>query len=142
MRSKGDTKITPYVFVYGTLMRGLWNHAYMGESKFIGSATTEENYTLKVGAFSSVPFLTKEPSDTYVRGELYKVSEETLELVDRLESHPTGYTREVVNVISDEGEPFKAWVYFNNSAVGNHEHLTVIESGDYKEHMRKKEEHV
>jgi gamma-glutamylcyclotransferase (GGCT)/AIG2-like uncharacterized protein YtfP len=53
-----------------------------------------------------------EPGNSYVLGELYRVDENTLGLLDELEGHPEWYVRHTVSVISEVGDKYKAWVYF------------------------------
>jgi gamma-glutamylcyclotransferase (GGCT)/AIG2-like uncharacterized protein YtfP len=83
------------VFVYGTLKRGFHNHYILGESEFIGTAWTSNNYYLYDGAF---PYVTDE-GDQWVLGELYCVRDETImKNIDRLEGVPHHYVRHDVIV--------------------------------------------
>jgi gamma-glutamylcyclotransferase (GGCT)/AIG2-like uncharacterized protein YtfP len=83
------------VFVYGSLKRGYPNHHILEEQKFLGNARTEKGYTLyEYGC----PVLVTE-GDDYVDGELYECDEQTIYYLDRLECHPTLYTRLPVIII-------------------------------------------
>jgi gamma-glutamylaminecyclotransferase len=120
-------KETPYVFVYGTLMKGFNNNILLRNSLMIDTATTEEKYTLVA---SGIPYLLDKSSDTYVSGEVYQVDENTLDSLDSLEGHPVWYNRRIINVISEKGDKIKAWTYFMGGNPGG----TVIESGDYRDY--------
>jgi gamma-glutamylcyclotransferase (GGCT)/AIG2-like uncharacterized protein YtfP len=111
-----------YIFVYGTLRRGFWNHHLLKDSEFIGEGITKEKYSLYA---DEIPYVVKEPL-TQIKGELYIVDDETLERLDLLEGHPSFYTRELVDVIVDN-KIYKAWIYFYPAPEGE-----LIKSGDYK----------
>lgn len=74
-----------YVFVYGTLMSGQGNHILLSDAEFIGEATIKDKtlYDLPYGFPAVID------GENEVRGEVYKVSEEELKSLDRLE----GYSR-------------------------------------------------
>jgi gamma-glutamylaminecyclotransferase len=120
---------TPYLFVYGTLMRGFGNNTILKSSQFIDSASTEEEYKLVADV---IPFLVDEPRG-YVHGELYKVNEHVLEIIDQLENHPNWYERRVINVISEVGDKYSAWTYFIHERHIPKTHDTV-ESGIYRDY--------
>jgi gamma-glutamylcyclotransferase (GGCT)/AIG2-like uncharacterized protein YtfP len=104
------------VFVYGTLKRGLHNHAYidLSDGEFISDAVSVENRVLysqhglpyyQIPAPSDADLVTRK-----VGGELYEV-DHFLQL-DSLEGHPHHYTRvrdKFINTTS--GEEVEAWVY-------------------------------
>lgn len=125
-----------YVFVYGTLRRGLRNHSLLKGAKFIGFAKTKERYTMYV---RTIPFVNKNIKTSQIIGEVYLVDDETLSKLDYLEDHPHWYYRELIDVIldnrqfnsisgniCDHGEELKAWIYFNDTEEG-----IVVTSGDY-----------
>ena len=113
-----------YVFVYGTLRKGYWNHSLLENSKFLGKAITKEKYSLFA---DGIPYVVKIPK-TQIIGELYEVDKETLERLDRLEGHPDFYKREEIEVLLDE-KPMKAWIYFYPHPKGK-----FIKSGDYTDY--------
>jgi gamma-glutamylcyclotransferase (GGCT)/AIG2-like uncharacterized protein YtfP len=114
------------LFVYGTLRRGFEYHEhYLRDSEFLGEARTREHYALYVEIF---PFAVKVPPVAPVVGELYRVNEETLEAIDILEGHPDAYRREPVLVVSAEGVPRRAWMYFYPEPCGR-----LVASGDYRD---------
>jgi gamma-glutamylaminecyclotransferase len=98
------------VFVYGTLLRGLSNHALLTEARFLETARTKALYALYVDYFPKV--IRDEPVSP-ITGELYLVDGPTLARLDDLEDHPFEYRREQVPVIMDDGEETRAWIYFH-----------------------------
>lgn len=111
------------LFVYGTLRRGLENHEeYLKNARYMGGALTQEKYALFLDDF---PYLTKAAAVSRVAGELYLVDQETQARIDLLEGHPHQYRRELITVVTEQGEPQCAWVYFYPEARGR-----LVESGD------------
>jgi gamma-glutamylaminecyclotransferase len=98
------------VFVYGTLLRGMSNHAMLAEARFLGTARTKASFALYVDYYPKV--IRDEPVSP-IAGELYLVDGMTLARLDDLEDHPFEYRREQVLVIMDDGEETRAWVYFH-----------------------------
>ena len=94
----------PYLFVYGTLKKGCHNHHYLKNAVYIGEAVVED-YTL-LGTL--VPYAVEAPG-CRVRGELYQISREDLEVVDQLEI-PAGYMRIEVEAKTTRGV-YTAWMY-------------------------------
>ena len=113
-----------YVFVYGTLRKGYWNHRLLENSKFIGEAITKEKYSLYA---NGIPYVVKTPK-TQIKGEVYEVDIETLKRLDQLEGHPDFYYREKTDILIN-GKPIKAWIYFYPYQKGK-----IIPSGDYKDY--------
>lgn len=75
------------LFVYGTLKRDFGNHRLLGDSQFLGEASTEgQLYS------AGIPYMKHGPGQ--VQGEVYIVSDETLRRLDRLEGHPNWYLRQ------------------------------------------------
>jgi len=102
----------PYLFVYGTLMRGEGNSNVMPSgSKFVGEAQTEEGYELlDVG----LPAL-REGGQGVVIGELYEVNDSILRRLDLFEGHPSFYRRDRIRL---RGAVSEAWCYFRNPSHG------------------------
>ena len=107
-------KATPpiFLFTYGTLMRGYHNHHRLHGSPFLGRAVTAAAYGLyDCGAY---PGMAKEKGKgSFIKGEVYQISEDTLADCDVLEGHPHYYKREEIEVrVGDAGASAKAWAYF------------------------------
>ena len=116
------------IFVYGTLLRGLSNHAILAQARFLGTARTKESYALYVDTYPKV--IRDEPVSP-VRGELYLVDGPTLALLDDLEDHPFMYRREQIAVIMDDGEETLAWLYFHPQPGGR-----LVAGGDLSRWLR------
>lgn len=82
------------VFCYGTLMKGRGNHHFLDGAIYLGVAHTSNEYALNV---AGLPFMQKMKGKGVV-GELYEVNSEILKKLDRLEGHPTMYTRTPITV--------------------------------------------
>jgi gamma-glutamylaminecyclotransferase len=98
------------VFVYGTLLRGLSNHALLTQARFLGAARTKALYALYVDHF---PKVVRDEPVSPILGELYLVDGWTLARLDDLEDHPFEYRREQIAVIMADGEETRAWIYFH-----------------------------
>ena len=116
------------IFVYGTLLRGLSNHAILAQARFLGTARTKEPYALYVDTYPKV--IRDEPVSP-VTGELYLVDGPTLALLDDLEDHPFMYRREQIAVIMDDGEETLAWLYFHPQPGGR-----LVAGGDLSRWLR------
>lgn len=114
------------VFVYGTLRKGLaWNHL-LRDSEFIGKAITKDRYGLYA---DSIPYLIENEKVSNITGEVYKIDQKTLNILDKLEGHPNWYTRKEINVILD-CKDIITWIYFFPKAIGN-----KILSGNYLDYQ-------
>mgnify|MGYP001305780880 CR=1 FL=1 len=113
------------IFVYGTLMKGEFNNSILRgpEVKYIGKGITKRNYTLySLGPF---PGMVSGGSSAIV-GEIYKVDDFTLRMLDGLESHPTFYKRTKIELQGGE----KVQTYILNEDYL--EDCEIIKSGDWK----------
>jgi len=80
------------LFVYGSLKRGLQNHFYLAGQEFFGAARTVPSYRLyRWGAYPGL--VAVQENGVAVRGELYRVDDETLRRLDVLEDVPHLYQR-------------------------------------------------
>lgn len=82
------------VFVYGSLKSGFYNHDILGDSSFVHQTATKDLFVMyDLGSF---PAIVRNPKGSKVKGELYMVDDETLKWLDKLEGHPSLYTRKVL----------------------------------------------
>ncbi|RLN92547.1 hypothetical protein BBJ28_00007085 [Nothophytophthora sp. Chile5] len=114
-----------FVFVYGTLKRGLYNYeAYLhpalslGKAAFVGVARTmHADFHMVLDGDEFYPCLYRAPSEGYqVSGEVFRVDVDTLKALDILEEVDGDlYRREEVEVIlvggDREGEIVKCQIY-------------------------------
>lgn len=130
-----------YLFVYGTLRKGFHNHYFLENDnvKFIGSGETIDKFAMCVKTSSiflnrkyniSIPFVTRSPSISTIKGELYLVPNMLLKAIDILEGHPFFYEREKV-IVKVNDKLYNAWMYFYNKDLDFNIH--TIPNGDFKE---------
>ena len=100
------------VFVYGTLKRGHSNHYLIKDgkdSKFLGREILEGPYTMLDLRY--YPGVIRQDSNSSlsrrIYGEVYRISEETLEVLDTLEGNGRFFTRRQIPTRFK-----KAWAYF------------------------------
>lgn len=87
------------LFVYGTLKRGLYNHdVYLklaeqsGAALYLGVATTCDKLALKIVGPRNIPALMEDENAPYnVEGEVYQVTDSTLQAMDILEGIAVGF---------------------------------------------------
>lgn len=105
---------TQNVFVYGTLKRGQRNHNYLedGGAEFVDEAVTQRaTYLMK--AFESVSTPGKFTPGVFmdgnfkIKGELYRVTQNTLDKIDKLEALGIKYRRFFVTL--EDGH--QGWMY-------------------------------
>ena len=93
------------VFVYGTLKQGKSNHNIMSNAEFLGKTMTEDDDfdLIDLGAFPAA-------IDGYskILGEIYRVNESELQMLDRLEGNGTFFQRILIHV-EQHAEP--VWLY-------------------------------
>ena len=110
----GGSPQTHRVFVYGTLRRGLSNHALLEASRFAGEAATLTPYwMITTGRFPVL--LDQVPGDfgvpaLAVAGEIYHVDDACLAELDRLERAGSAYDRKVTGVF-EAGHKVAAYIY-------------------------------
>lgn len=132
-----------YLFVYGTLRASCRGRlftdieahlTFLDYGRFNGRLYAVADYP---GAIANA-----QPQD-YVLGELYKMTnaESVLTALDVYEecalesSEPHEFKRRQVPIILHNGSTVSAWIYLYNLPVGD---ATLIQSGDYIQHLRDK----
>lgn len=105
-----------YIFVYGTLKQGFHNHYLLEDAEFISEAKTKQQYPM-VNTEEYFPYLIDEAGKGYsIEGELYRIDEEILTMLDILEGYPEHYDRKKIKVVS-LGIEVTAIVYFLNEKI-------------------------
>ncbi len=108
------------IFVYGTLKRGFPNHSPQRLERFyITDCKTVNHYSLVIVGQYYVPVLLQKNNEAIgeqVLGELYRVDQQTLDCLDKLEGvgKEKGYRRIEIEVLTDAGEIKIADVYIKN----------------------------
>lgn len=102
------------VFVYGTLMKGNSNYeSFLGEAEFIGEFVAEGFALYDLGSY---PGIIHSKSDK-IKGELYRINNETLKKLDRLEGEGSLYIRKSISVVNNSNEVQEAYTYIYNQGV-------------------------
>jgi gamma-glutamylaminecyclotransferase len=117
-----------YVFVYGSLKKGFYNESLLQKASYIGESITCEKYSLYKTNLDPYPFLLEENNNetTNITGEIYKIDENILKILDRLEGYPNFYDRKIIEVIS-ENTSYSAIAYFlKNKATLENRTKTLI----------------
>lgn len=109
--SKPNVLMDNLVAVYGTLKKGYNNYnSYLRRSVYLGGGVTTDKYPLII---RGLPYMVNQKGMGHnVEVDVFKVSDEVLENLDRLEGHPKWYKREEVE-INVKGKVLSCWVYFN-----------------------------
>jgi gamma-glutamylcyclotransferase (GGCT)/AIG2-like uncharacterized protein YtfP len=110
------------VFVYGSLRKGLANHALLADSRQLGQFRFELSF--KMYSLGGFPALVQDESSRPITGEVYEIDQPTFLRLDRLEGYPHFYDRLLIDTPAGE-----AWVYFLNDRSYQQE----VTSGDWKE---------
>jgi gamma-glutamylcyclotransferase (GGCT)/AIG2-like uncharacterized protein YtfP len=105
----------PYLFVYGTLMRGFALHHHLEDARFVGGGSIAGRLH-DLGEFPAM--LPAKRAGQRIRGELYRLSDPVAQLprLDAVEGCRAGrgealFVREAHQVRLDRGGRITAWVY-------------------------------
>lgn len=113
------------VFVYGTLLKGESNHAYLEGGMRIGADALTGFQMFDLGSFPMiVPFSHSSP--VVIVGERYRIPIKILPQLDELEDHPHFYRRQWLTL--DSGA--EAWVYVGQAALTQGSRL--LAGGDWR----------
>lgn len=110
------------VFVYGTLMKGYWNHVLLKDQKFIGRGIIKGYRMYHVSSFPGI--VESGYDEDIIVGELYEINEAILEDLDRLEDEGYMYKRLVEDVIIKD-KIVKAHVYVWLGRIGESERVEI-----------------
>ena len=115
------------IFVYGTLKRSEANHDLLGDSQYLGDYETDPRWgLLNLGAFPAMI-----PSNKAVKGEVFLVDDDVLEVVDTLEGVDHGlYKRHRIYInCAVSGSRREVWTYIYGSVVITNNSDTTAEWG-------------
>ena len=114
-----------YLFVYGTLKQGHYNHNLLQAAKYIADVTTQYAYPM-IQLDVPYPYLLDREGEGYpIKGELYKINAATLTMLDILEGCPDHYRRREIPV-KTMGIGFVALTYFKSDAI-DHDGFELLE---------------
>ena len=103
------------LFVYGSLMKDMWNNFLLENSIYLGKCVTHEKYLLVMEG--KVPYLTVKERKYQVHGELYIVDDAVLAEVDQHEGNGAWYERRDIDIWHN-GTMVQAQAYFNDAGEG------------------------
>jgi len=110
-----------YVFVYGTLKKGKSRNYVFEHHRYLGTATVQG---LDMYDLFSFPGVIKGSGS--VAGEVYHIAPAVLTLLDRIESYPDFYTRDLVDAHLEDGSVVKTWVYILKDTWYAREHKKIV----------------
>lgn len=121
--SKTNVIDNEIIAVYGTLKQGHGNHRTLGGAKLVGGGKTVNSYDM---IDQGIPFVSNKKDGAHnIVVELYMCDKNQLAGVDRLEGHPTNYTRKKTPILMDDGVTIvMAWLYF-------YQHPSIFRGGNF-----------
>lgn len=116
MQNNNTEQLTT-VAVYGTLKQGWGNHRLLEHVPRHSEGWVSGHRLYQSG----IPFLIADETSEYnVKVEVYKIDDQTLRSLDRLEGHPSCYCRKVLSILDADGnQQESAWVYEYPEPVGS-----------------------
>jgi gamma-glutamylcyclotransferase (GGCT)/AIG2-like uncharacterized protein YtfP len=112
------------VAVYGSLRKTLGNHYLLSEAQYLGTTTTTGFTMFSLGGF---PYILPSNNETPIVIEVYKVTSEEFDRLDRLEGYPRFYDRKVIS--TEFGD---AWIYF----IDEHKDVPEVPHGDWLQYTK------
>lgn len=131
MKQKEIKQTTPpqnleRVFVYGTLKRGFGNgERLLSNARFIGVDSLQNFLMYSLGGAFPAIVPTDDPA-RIVHGEVFEVTPDEFQSLDRLEGYPSFYDR--MRTVTRKGE--NVWVYYHHPDSGFIQNRsTLVEEG-------------
>ncbi|QDP56274.1 MAG: putative gamma-glutamylcyclotransferase [Prokaryotic dsDNA virus sp.] len=130
MYSKNNVLDMTLIGVYGTLKKGYSNyHNYLTRACYVGSGETVDKYPMVI---DGIPFLINRPGEGHnVDIDLFLVTGDQLMDIDMLEGNPNWYERKKAEVITDKGNVFLPYIYFNDTRDTGVYHKTYTQQPIY-----------
>lgn len=100
------------ILTYGTLKSGFRANMKLEGSEFLGIGTTSDRFKIFGSAFPMAFF---DKDGHKIRGEVYRISKDTLKALDQYEGYPTFYDRKEIIAVVNSGEWSqikKVWMYY------------------------------
>lgn len=114
-------KLKHLVFVYGTLKTNEPNHPVIkeggGESELVGRGLTQECFPLVIASRYNIPYLLDVPGRGFrIQGQVYRVDDDKLRILDILEGVPDHYVRRKVPVeVEEPQQVLSCWLYIQEN---------------------------
>lgn len=129
------SKLKHLVAVYGTLRKGMRNHRFLHDSEFILGGAFSGYEMRNLGVF---PCVMHAPNDCIVHVELYHVSDNTLNNLDKLEGVPHLFKRRVLGTLDvGEGEQDIYLYIIEDESYRDDDKYPVIRDGDWVKYLNK-----
>jgi len=116
-----------YVFVYGTLKKNKGANHFLSNAKFLGEGVIQ-GYEMYIVSY--FPGIVK--GNGKVRGEVYEVDEEILEMLDEYEGVPYLYERIKETVKLDNGKEIEAYLYLYKGDISSLEKAPTNSTDEYE----------
>jgi gamma-glutamylaminecyclotransferase len=98
------------LFVYGTLKRGCRNHSALRGAEYAGEARSEPDYMLvNCGSYPGLVRAGDGQHGMAIRGELYRVDETLLAVLDQFEKEGNEYVRKTIRLA--DGSEAQTYLY-------------------------------
>ncbi|MFG0334386.1 MAG: gamma-glutamylcyclotransferase [Maioricimonas sp. JB049] len=103
------------IFVYGTLMRGQCRHRVLEGQEFLGEAGTVNRYRLF--DMGSYPGLVESSDGLSIEGEVYRVDNDCLRVLDQVECVDQGlYARRRIDLQAPfDSQPVEGYLYLRST---------------------------
>jgi len=102
------------VFVHGTLTDGSPDSHILYKSEYVGPGVTKDLYSMFLFG-NNLTMVTDSIERTPIHGELYRVADCTMHILDTLYAHPNFYERRIVLVNIPGINTFDAYMYVSSS---------------------------
>lgn len=103
------------IFVYGSMKKSFINHFRLETAYFLGNAITKEKYAMYPSESYKFPYVLEEEKKFHIKGELYSICNDLMDILDIFEGHPVHYIRKTVNVVIND-VILEANIYFRASS--------------------------
>ncbi len=114
------------VFVYGTLKKGHSLHGWLRDTPFISEGFTSKVSLYLPNKLFPYPFCLEEQDSNGVYGEVYKVDDKELAMLDMVEGYPSMYDRKEFSVTLLGGEKCECYIYVLNMTVNTDDFNSAI----------------
>lgn len=105
----------PHLAVYGTLREGFGNHSLLEDAELLYKGYSKIPYEMYQAG--GIPYLTPSEKEHKIFLEVYRVSEQTVREINRLELG-SGYEKRVIHVGEMPGHVDDAWIYIQREVFG------------------------